>query len=127
MAGAHPSSGADWQSQSASQSAAYQQSVGSQITDARASFMGGSVSSEAPAAAEAAPSSAQAPESAVSLAASSTQSEAEATHWSSVQLVACIFAGFSLPAALAFVSTLRKPSRSSIGFEETGFQRLIDV
>merc|ERR1712232_535258 len=130
MAGAHPSSGSDWQSQSSSQSSAYQQAVGSQISGGASNFMGGS-DSEAPAAAAAAqavPATAQAPAaalSAVSLAASPTQ--AEATHWSSVQLVACIFAGFSLPAALAFVSTLRKTSRSSADFEEAGFQRLIDV
>merc|ERR1712232_1513047 len=75
MAGAHPSSGADWQSQSASQSSAYQQAVGSQISGGSSNFMGGA----APA-----------------------RSEPEAAQWSSTQLVACIVAGFSLPAALAF-------------------------
>merc|ERR1712139_308054 len=43
MAGAHPSSGSDWQSQSSSQSSAYQQAVGSQIAGRASNFMGGSV------------------------------------------------------------------------------------
>merc|ERR1712185_472845 len=128
MAGAHPSSGSDWQSQSSSQQSAYQQAVGSQISSGN--FLSGSDSPAAPTDAQvAAPSGVEGPATAasVSLAASSSKSELQVTRWSSLQLVACIVAGFSLPAALAFVSTLRKTSRSSTDFEDTGFQRLMEV
>jgi len=130
MAGAHPSSGSNWQSQASSQQSAYQQAVGSQISGARTGFLSGSESPTAPVGDQAAaPSRVEAPATAasVSLAASSPRSEPEATRWSSLQLVACVVAGFSLPAALAFVSTLRKTSRSSTDFEDAGFQRLIEV
>merc|ERR1712185_66949 len=104
---------------SSEQSSAYQQAVGSQISGGASNFMGGSdPAAEAQVAASAS-------DTAVSLAASPAQPEEN--RWSSMQLVACIFAGFSLPAALAFVSTLRKTSRSSTDFEETGFQRLMEV
>merc|ERR1711998_520935 len=53
MAGAHPSSGSDWQSQSSSQSSAYQQAVGSQISGGASNFMGGSAPAAAPATAQA--------------------------------------------------------------------------
>merc|ERR1711988_1208984 len=92
MAGAHPSSGSDWQSQSSSQQVAYQQAVGDEIPDARSSFLEGSA---APAAAAEVHVAAPARAEAVSLAASPKGSEPEATWWSSLQLIACIVAGFS--------------------------------
>jgi hypothetical protein len=70
-------------------------------------------------------SSAGSSKQALSLAASPTQTGPE-TQPKSTPLVACIFAAFSVPAALAFVSKQRR-SRLSKDLEDAGFQRLIEV